>query len=222
MARKASGDRFTVNLALSMQEAIPSSSLIPSAVPRPIIHALTSSSSSYQPHSCSSLPFLPLSLLLLSARPPPSASITASGFTLRSPVAVHEGQDLCVGLPPIADGSYLGGAICGSGNATVSDLTTLIALYGVGKSGPLRNSQYGCPTSTGADLTGASDIPVIECDPEDQSQYFTIHDDGTVTNDATGTCLTMGKKAPSAPLTLDACGGPVAALQQFTAVHISS
>ncbi|VDB94195.1 unnamed protein product [Peniophora sp. CBMAI 1063] len=134
----------------------------------------------------------------------------------------YEGQDLCVGLPPIASGSYLGGAICGSSNATISDLTTLIALYGVGKSGPLRNSQYGCPTSTGVDLTGASDIPVVECDPEDLNQYFTIHDDGTVINDATGACLTMGKKAPSAPLTLDTCGGAVADLQQFTAVHITS
>ena len=113
-----------------------------------------------------------------------------------------EGQDLCVGLPPIADGSYLGGAICGSGNATVSDLTTIIALYGVGKPGLLEITKYGCPTSTGADLTGASDISVVDCDIDDQNQFWTINDDGTVTNDATGACLTMGRKAPSAPVSL--------------------
>ena len=105
-----------------------------------------------------------------------------------------------MGLPPIAGGSYLGGALCGTGNATVSDLTTIIALYGAGRSGLLEITKYGCPTSTGASLTGASNIPVVDCDIYDPNQFWTIQSNGSVTNDATGTCLTFGRKAPSAPV----------------------
>ena len=105
-----------------------------------------------------------------------------------------------MGLPPIAGGSYLGGALCGTGNATVSDLTTIIALYGAGRSGLLEITKYGCPTSTGASLTGASNTPVVDCDIYDPNQFWTIQSNGSVTNDVTGTCLTFGRKAPSAPV----------------------
>ena len=75
----------------------------------------------------------------------------------------------------------------------------------------------------------------MPCDVEDEAQFFTVNEDGTVTNDMTGTCLTLGKAAPGAPvccllvdacvngglcglgqLTLASCGGDFADLQSFT------
>ena len=73
-------------------------------------------------------------------------------------------------------------------------------MYGVGKPGPLRfTAKYVCPTADGAEDPSIGGVPYVECNPQDQNQYWTINDDGTVT-DATGACLTMGKKAPSAPV----------------------
>ncbi|KZV67040.1 hypothetical protein PENSPDRAFT_736776 [Peniophora sp. CONT] len=137
----------------------------------------------------------------------------------------YEGQDLCVGFPFPADSNYLGGAICETGNSKLSQLTTLIALYGVGKSGLLEIPKWGCPTSTGVSLVGASNIPIVKCNIDDKNQFWTIQNNGTVTNDATGTCLTLGKKAPGAPLTLNTCAGPqepLATAQLFYYNDVSS
>ncbi|VDC06522.1 unnamed protein product [Peniophora sp. CBMAI 1063] len=125
------------------------------------------------------------------------------------------GQQLCAGLADASATSF-SAATCGAGGYGDSDITELVVLYGVGKSSPLEITSHGCPTSTGASLTGGSNVPVVDCDIDDQAQFFTVQEDGTVTNDATGTCLTLGKAAPGAPLTLSSCGGDFADKQTFT------
>ncbi|KZV65476.1 hypothetical protein PENSPDRAFT_756439 [Peniophora sp. CONT] len=127
------------------------------------------------------------------------------------------GEDVCVGKPPSGD-TYLSGAVCGT------EYSKFITLYGVGKFGHLEIGKYGCPTSTGADLTGASNIAIVDCDVTDKNQFWTILKDGRVTNDATGTCLTMGEKSLGAPLTLQPCDdpeGPLSKARLFYTTRIS-
>ncbi|KAI0032403.1 hypothetical protein K488DRAFT_70661 [Vararia minispora EC-137] len=90
---------------------------------------------------------------------------------------------------------------CGTSNATSSDLTKLVVSSSTPGDEPTQIVFGGsdmCVTSAGA--SPASDVNFVKCGA-DAEQRWTFESDGML-KDADGTCITIGRAGPNAPVCL--------------------
>ncbi|KAI1785196.1 hypothetical protein LXA43DRAFT_900290 [Ganoderma leucocontextum] len=107
------------------------------------------------------------------------------------------------------------------GDGSSSDITALFATRGTGQAGQIAYGDW-CISANGVVPGTATQVLYVTDCSDDAAQLWTVNESPATISNADGNCITLGKAAKGAPVTLSACTDELQHLQLWNAQVVSA